>query len=71
MITSEGIIYLDNKIVSKKALKTEITRLHQDNRDLEVVLLSDKMVRFKDIVSLLDILNELGIKNMNIATKTE
>jgi len=29
------------------------------------------MVRFKDIVSLLDIFNELNIKNLNIATKTE
>jgi hypothetical protein len=29
------------------------------------------MVRFKDIVGLLDILNELGIKHMNIAARTE
>ena len=71
MITSEGLIYLDNKITSKKTLKAEVGKLHQDNPELEVVLLSDKMVRFKDIVGLLDIFNELGIKNLNIATKTE
>jgi biopolymer transport protein ExbD len=71
MITSEGIIYLDNKLFSKKALKTEVARLHQANPELEVILFSDKMVRFKDLVALLDIFNELGIKNLNIATKTE
>jgi len=71
MITSEGLIYLDNKMTSKKALKAEVAKLHQDNPELEVILLSDKMVRFKDIVGLLDIFNELGIKNLNIATKTE
>ncbi len=71
MITSEGLIYLDNKITSKKTLKVEVDKLHQDNPELEVILLSDKMVRFKDIVGLLDIFNELGIKNLNIATKTE
>jgi len=71
IITSEGITYLDNKLVSRKALKAEIARLHQANPELEVVLLSDKMVRFKDIVSLLDIFNELNIKNLNIATRTE
>lgn len=71
MITSEGLIYLDNKITSKKMLKAEVAKLHQANPELEVVLLSDKMVRFKDIVGLLDIFNELEIKNLNIATKTE
>ena len=71
MVTNEGMIYLDNKLISRKALKVEIARLHQANSGLEVILFSDKMVRFKDIVGLLDILNELGIRNLNIATKTE
>ena len=71
MVTSEGLVYLDNKLTSKKALKEDVTRAHQAEPDLEVTLYSDKMVRFKDIVSLLDIFNELGIKNLNIATKTE
>ena len=71
MISSEGLIYLDNKMTSKKILKAEVAKLHQDNPGLEVILLSDKMVRFKDIVGLLDIFNELGVKNLNIATKTE
>jgi len=71
MITSEGLIYLDNKMTSKKILKAEVAKLHQDNPELEVILLSDKMVRFKDIIGLLDIFNEVGIKNLNIATKTE
>ena len=46
MITSEGLIYLDNKVTSRKTFKAEITRLHQDNPGLEVILLSDNMVRF-------------------------
>lgn len=71
MITNEGSIYLDNKPTLRKALKAEIAKLHQDNPDLEVILLSDKMTRFKDIVGLLDIFNDLEIKNLNIATKTE
>jgi biopolymer transport protein ExbD len=71
MITSEGVIYLDNKVTSRKTLKAEVDRLHQENPGLEVTLLSDRMVRFKDIVGLLDIFNELEIKNLNIATKTE
>ncbi len=71
MATNEGMIYLDNKLISKKALKAEVAKLHQDDPGLEVILYSDKMVRFKDIVGLLDIFNELNIKNLNIATKTD
>jgi biopolymer transport protein ExbD len=71
MMTNEGLIYLDNKPASKKTLKAEVAKLHQANPELEVILFSDRMVRFKDLVALLDIFNELGIKNLNIATKTE
>jgi len=70
-VTNEGMVYLDDKLISRKNLKSEIAKLHQANANLEVVLLSDRMVRFKDLVSILDVLNELGIKNLNIATKTE
>jgi len=71
MATNEGMIYVDNKLISRKALKAEVARLHKEDPGLEVILYSDKMVRFKDIVGLLDIFNELNIKNLNIATKTD
>ena len=71
MVTNEGMIYLDNKLTSRKTLKAYVFKLHQANPELEVILFSDRMVRFKDLVALLDIFNELGIKNLNIATKTE
>ena len=71
MLTNEGLIYLDNKLTSRKSLKAEVARIYQANPALEVILFSDRMVRFKDIVVLLDIFNELGIKNLNIATKNE
>ena len=70
-VTNEGLIYLDNKLILRKSLKAEVAKIHQASPGLKVILFSDKMVRFKDIVSLLDIFNELGIKNLNIATKTE
>lgn len=70
-VTNEGVIYLDNKLILRKNLKAEVAKIHQEDPGLEVMLFSDKMVRFKDIVSLLDIFNELDIKNLNIATRTE
>jgi len=70
-VTNEGLIYLDDKIVSRKTLKPQLQSMFKANPELEVVLFSDRMVRFKDIVGLLDIFNELGIRHMNIAARTE
>jgi biopolymer transport protein ExbD len=70
-VTNEGLTYIDNKPVLRKNIKAEVSRLLKANPNLEVILFSDKMVRFKDVVALLDILNGLGIKNLNIATKAQ
>ncbi|MCK9571752.1 MAG: biopolymer transporter ExbD [Candidatus Omnitrophica bacterium] len=70
-VTNEGLVYLDDQIVSRKTLKPKLQSMFKANPELEVVLFSDRMVRFKDIVGLLDIFNELGIRHMNIAARTE
>ncbi|MDD5594826.1 MAG: biopolymer transporter ExbD [Candidatus Omnitrophica bacterium] len=70
-VNDENLVYLDSQLVTKKELREKISQLHNDNPDLEVVLFSDKMVRFKDIVAVLDSVNDLGIRNLNIASGTE
>ncbi len=70
-VNDENLVYLDSQLVTKKELREKISQMHNDNPDLEVILLSDKMVRFKDIVAVLDSVNDLGIKNLNIASGTE
>jgi len=70
-ITNEGLIYLEKELVTKKELKEKIYIMHKNNPSLSVILRSDRLVRFKDVVSILDILSELGIKNLNIAAITE
>jgi len=66
-ITNEGLVYLDDKLVTRKELKDRMAVLHQNNPSIAVILRSDRMVQFKNIVGVLDILTELGIKNLNIA----
>lgn len=70
-INNEGLVYLDKEFVTRKTLKTKVAQVYSSNPDLSVVLYSDRLVRFKDIVSVLDMLNELGIKNLNIAALNE
>lgn len=70
-ITNDNAVYLDDKLITRKELRAQVRAMHKDNPDMEVMLFSDKMVKFKNIVSILDDLNEIGIKNLNIAAKVE
>ena len=67
-ISAESIVYWDNQIVTKKELKMKMTAMRNKNPDINVLLRVDQIVRFKDVVEVLDILNELGVHNFNIAT---
>ena len=66
-ITSEGVVYLEKDVVTRKELKERISLLHQRNPQLTVILSADKWARFKDIVDVLDTLSELGISKLDIA----
>jgi biopolymer transport protein ExbD len=70
-ITNEGLLYLDDKLVNRQELRERVARIHENNPGLGVILRSDKFVQFKNVVAVLDVLSELGIKNLNIAATTE
>lgn len=70
-ITNENTLYLDDDLVTYHELRERIKKSVKDNPEIEVILFSDKLVTFKSVVAVLDILNEVGIKNLNVATKVE
>ena len=71
VIDKKGLIYWEDKVVTRDELKSNIELMHKDDPDLRVVLLSDRLSKFKDIVCVLDVMNEVGIKNLNIATRLD
>ncbi|HNV23892.1 MAG TPA: biopolymer transporter ExbD [Candidatus Omnitrophota bacterium] len=71
IITQEGMVYLDGKIVTRKELRLKISEKKKENPDLSVVVRSDKFVRFQEIVDVLDPLVELGITKLNIGVTKE
>ena len=70
-ITTEGSVYLDEKLATKQELKDKVSTMYRNNPDLTVILRSDRLVRFKDIVEVLDILSEIGITRLDIAATKE
>ena len=70
-VSSKSAIYVEGNPITKEDLKEKVAALYKDNPSLKVVLFSDKSAHFKDIVAILDIMNELGIKSLNIAAKAD
>ena len=71
VVDKKGSIYLGDKAVTKDELKVKIEAMYKSEPNLDVVLLSDKLSKFRDIVSVLDVMNEVGIKNINIAARLD
>jgi len=70
-LTNEGALYLGKESVTVKDLKSMISLKHKNNPRLSVVLRADRLVRFKQVVNILDILSGLGITRLNIAAVQE
>jgi biopolymer transport protein TolR len=70
-ITREGVVYLDEQIVTKNELREKIERLYRKNPELNVIVRSDKFVRLQELVDILDPLTDLGITKISLGTTKE
>lgn len=70
-ISREGPVYIENELVTSAELRKRMKSKFQDNRDMAVIISADRNVNFKSVVNILDILSEIGISRLNIATVHE
>ena len=66
-ITDEGLVYLNEGVVTRDELRQKVSVAFRENPNVTMVIRSGKLVRFQDVVAVLDILNGVGIKNLDIA----
>ena len=69
-ITGEGIVYLEDKVLTTQELRRRIKGVLAKDRNSKVVVAADRACRFQDVVKVIDTLQETGVKSLNIATKT-
>ena len=70
-ITRDGDVYFLDKPVMLKELKSRLSAFARNNPDPEIILNADKNVNFKSVVSVIDLLSDLNINKINIATVQE
>lgn len=70
-ITGDGAVYVDKDKVTSSGLKEKVAVKYKANPKSTVILRADKSVRFKQIVSVLDMLTELKVTRLSIAAISE
>jgi len=70
-ITRSGLFFLNEKQVNAARLKSELENYMKENSSLVVDIRADRGAAFRYIVNVLDVLTELGIDKVSIATEQD
>lgn len=70
-ISPRGTLYFENDLVAGAELKKKMEAAYRDNPRVTVLLSVDEKADFKNVVTVLDLLSELGITRININASNE
>ena len=66
-ITRRGEYFLNDEMVKTKGLKEALSERLKDNPAAGVILKVDRSARFDAVSRALDVMNEIGLKNVSVA----
>jgi biopolymer transport protein ExbD len=68
-VDAKGQAFLNDQPVTLTVLKNDLQQLKSDNPDLSVVVKGDDNVDYQKMISVLDILRQLDITKVGLATE--
>ena len=68
-VDAKGQTFLNDEAVTVSQLKDKLQQLKSDNPDLSVVVKGDDNVDYQNMVSVLDVLQQLDITKVGLATE--
>jgi biopolymer transport protein ExbD len=66
-ITKEGSFFINDEKVDPKGLKASLSARFKDDPSMSLLLKVDSATRFTNVVKALDVINELGIRQVSVA----
>jgi biopolymer transport protein ExbD len=69
VLDAQGVITLDNAVVTVPELKTQLTTFKTDDPEMGVVVKGDDLVEYQHMVAVLDTLQSLDISKVGMATQ--
>jgi biopolymer transport protein ExbD len=70
-VNAKGQTFLNDKAVTIAELKEDLTQLKSDDPDLKVVVKGADDVDYQNMISVLDILQQLDITKVGLATEMQ
>lgn len=70
-VSKDGVIYLEKEAFTIDELTEEVSKIYADDNNLSILVNADEVVQFKYLARVLDVLNGMGIKNINVAVATK
>ena len=70
-VDAKGQTFLNDEAVTVSQLKDRLQQLKSDNPDLSVVVKGDDDVDYQNMVSVLDVLQQLDITKVGLATEAD
>lgn len=68
-IKPDGEIWIDKRAIDLRAVKANIQRLHAQNPQSAVVIVSDKEAKTGILVKVMDQIRQAGVQNVSIAAE--
>ncbi len=69
-ISATGEVWIDNRLIDIRSVRTVIARLHAENPEGAVVIQSDENARTRELVSVMDQIRMAGIEKVAIAARS-
>jgi biopolymer transport protein ExbD len=68
-VEASGVIYLNKKRVGLEGLRAELVQLRMDDPDLNVVVRGDGRTKYRQIVRVMDVLQQANVVKVEVATE--
>lgn len=70
-VKSDGMIFLDQSVITEAGLKLAFEELYQSSPDLPIMVRGDGRVKYKRVREVMKIINEAGFKNVGLLSTKE
>ena len=67
-VTKNGVVFLDKQRMAFDGLRERLTKLHEKDSGLQVILNGDESASFGDVIKALDEIRKLGIERVSMRT---
>lgn len=67
-LMSNGAVYVENKLVDSESFSSDLNEYSKNNKDAHIFIKSDKNCTYGNVVSLINLISQMGYKNTILIT---